>query len=74
MLKCYEVVVLTASVSSYASEVVDTLSKGLVKHKLYREHCRYSQALNFYVKDLTRLGRDLKDTIIVDNVPQSYCL
>lgn len=37
---------------------------------LFREHCTYKS--NSYVKDLARMGRDLKDLIIVDNLPHSY--
>jgi RNA polymerase II subunit A small phosphatase-like protein len=41
-----------------------------VTHSLYREHCSFHNGS--YVKDLTKLGRDLKKVIIVDNSPMSY--
>jgi len=37
---------------------------------LFREHCTYHN--NTFVKDLTRLGRDMRDVIIIDNSPMSY--
>lgn len=75
MTKFFEVVVFTASMSSYACQVVDKLDLqeyGFLK--LYREHCSYHKDTNFYIKDLSKLGRDLKDVIILDNIPASYCL
>ena len=35
-------------------------------HRLYRNHCLQSHS-NCFVKDLSRLGRDLAKTVIVDN-------
>lgn len=75
MSKYYEVVIFTASMASYASHVVDALDFNDYRYyKLYREHCRYLKDSNFYVKDLSRLGRDLRDVVFIDNIPQSYSL
>jgi len=67
----YEVVVFTASVSKYGDPLLDQLDKHkVVHHRLFRESC-YNHHGN-YVKDLSQVGRDLKDTIIIDNSPTSY--
>ncbi|TID15310.1 NIF-domain-containing protein [Venturia nashicola] len=67
----YEVVVFTASVSKYGDPLLDQLDiHGVVHHRLFRESC-YNHQGN-YVKDLSQVGRDLKDTIIIDNSPTSY--
>lgn len=39
-------------------------------YKLFREHCTFYN--NAFVKDLTRLGRLMKDVIILDNSPIAY--
>jgi carboxy-terminal domain RNA polymerase II polypeptide A small phosphatase len=41
---------------------------------LFREHCTFIEDQEAYVKDLSLLGRDLKDVIIIDNSPTSYFL
>lgn len=70
MTKFYEVVIFTASMSSYASQVIDELdSNDYEFYKFYREHCWYLKESNLYVKDLSRFGRELSDMIIVDNIP-----
>jgi RNA polymerase II subunit A small phosphatase-like protein len=67
----YEVVVFTASVSKYGDPLLDQLDMHkVVHHRLFRESC-YNHQGN-YVKDLSQIGRDLKDTIIIDNSPTSY--
>ncbi|GAW21244.1 hypothetical protein ANO14919_107620 [Xylariales sp. No.14919] len=67
----YEVVVFTASVSKYGDPLLDQLDiHKVVHHRLFRESC-YNHQGN-YVKDLSQVGRDLKDTIIIDNSPTSY--
>ncbi|KAF2008589.1 NIF-domain-containing protein [Aaosphaeria arxii CBS 175.79] len=67
----YEVVVFTASVSKYGDPLLDQLDiHGVVHHRLFRESC-YNHQGN-YVKDLSQIGRDLRDTIIIDNSPTSY--
>ena len=38
--------------------------------KLFREHCTFHN--NTFVKDLSKLGRELKDIIIIDNSPSAY--
>jgi len=70
--KHFELVVFTASLSEYANPVLDTLDReGLIEHRLFRESCVLHEG-QAYVKDLSRLGRKLKDCIIVDNSPLSY--
>lgn len=71
MGEIYEVVVFTASLSKYADPVLDMLDiHRVVKHRLFRESC-YNHNGN-YVKDLSQIGRELQDTIIIDNSPTSY--
>ena len=41
-----------------------------IKHRLYREHTLQVEGVN--VKDLNKLGRDIKLTIIVDNVEGNF--
>jgi len=67
----YEVVVFTASLAKYADPVLDLLDKHRVtRARLFREACVNHKG-NF-VKDLSKLGRELKSTIIIDNSPASY--
>jgi len=67
----FEVVIFTASLSKYADPVLDLLdSTKVIHHRLFREACTNYKG-NF-VKDMSRLGRDVKKVLIIDNSPSSY--
>ncbi|GJP41959.1 hypothetical protein CLOM_g1570 [Closterium sp. NIES-68] len=68
----YEVVVFTASIPNYANAIIDWLDPEgrLIHHRLYRDSCTWWRG--GYVKDLAKVGRDLKNTILVDNSPHSF--
>lgn len=79
----FEVVVFTASLALYADPVLDELSASaaaihggnpadMIHGRLYREHCVMVGGV--FVKNLTLLGRDIKQVIIVDNSPISYAM
>ncbi|KAH1055935.1 hypothetical protein J1N35_034000 [Gossypium stocksii] len=72
--KKYEVVVFTAGLEPYASLLLDILDpKGLISHRLYRDSCKQLGRGRF-IKDLSKIGRDLKQVVIVDDNPKSYTL
>ena len=69
--KFFEVVIFTASISKYASPLLDILDKEKnIKYRLYRDHCTFINGI--YIKDLKKCNRSLKDLIIVDNSPIAY--
>ncbi|XP_064646050.1 carboxy-terminal domain RNA polymerase II polypeptide A small phosphatase 1-like isoform X2 [Lineus longissimus] len=71
MGELYECVLFTASLAKYADPVADLLDKwGVFRARLFRESCVFHRGN--YVKDLSRLGRDLQKVVIVDNSPASY--
>jgi RNA polymerase II subunit A small phosphatase-like protein len=71
MSRLYEVVIYTASLSLYADPLLEELDPNhIASYRLFREHCTFYN--NSFVKDLSALGRNLKDVIIVDNSPASY--
>mmetsp|Transcript_30570 Transcript_30570/g.90694 ORF Transcript_30570/g.90694 Transcript_30570/m.90694 type:complete len:324 (-) Transcript_30570:42-1013(-) len=71
---CFEVVIYTASMSKYANPLMDVLDpQGYCTSRLFREACtKHDQG--GYMKDLSKLGRNLKDVIIIDNSPICYAL
>lgn len=72
-LRNFEIVIFTAGEESYASPLLDKLDpKGLISHRLYRDSCKFDG--NHHVKDLSRLGRDLNNVLIVDDRLRSYRL
>ena len=73
MAKYYEVVIFTAALQEYADQVIDQIDVGNnIKYRLYRQHT--SQNGPFLVKDLSLLGREIKRTIIIDNISDNFIL
>lgn len=71
MGELFECVLFTASLAKYADPVADLLDKwGVFRSRLFRESCVFHRGN--YVKDLSRLGRDLGQVVIIDNSPASY--
>lgn len=74
--KFYEIVVFTASVKEYADPIINVLdAKKRGKWRLYRESCTFQpdpRGAHLYIKDLSLLGRPLKDVLIIDNNCKSF--
>ena len=70
--KYYELIIFTAATEDYANPIIDAIEKDekYFEHRLYRIHTTIIN--NDFVKDLSKLGRDLNRTIIVDNMKQNY--
>ena len=77
MSKLYEIVIFTAAGQEYADSIIDGI-EGLsqyVDHRLYWDHVAIQQVTNsgvHYFKDLSLLGRELDQVLIVDNLPQNF--
>ena len=69
----FEVVIFTAATSEYANPLLDQLDPGrqLLAHRLFREHCTVTDA-NWYVKDLSLLGRPLEKICIIDDTSSCF--
>ena len=70
----YELIVFTAATKEYADPIIDAIEQKGTKfdHRLYRIHTNIKG--NDFVKDISKLGRDLSRIIIVDNMEQNYKL
>ena len=70
----YEIIVFTSGTRDYADKVLNLIEhkigKKIFDGRLYREHTTCIG--NKYIKDLSKIGRDLSKTLIVDNLPHSF--
>ena len=68
----YELIIFTAATQDYADPIINAIEKDekFFDHRLYRMHTTIID--NDFVKDLSKLGRNLNRTIIVDNMKQNY--
>jgi TFIIF-interacting CTD phosphatase-like protein len=66
----FELVIFTSSMPSHAEGIVATLPN--ISHTLYRYHT--TRLKGRFIKDLSRLGRPLTRTVIIDNEAENYLL
>lgn len=71
MSERYECIAYTAALEEYAKPLLDWLDpKGTIfAHRLYRDSCLFMRG--YYVKDLQKVNRNLKRTVLVDN--NAFC-
>ena len=77
MSQLYEIVIFTAGMEEYADWVLNQLdaSKELIQYRLYRQHTiNRSKEGPLIIKDLSKLGRPINKTIIVDNLAENFIL
>ena len=74
MSKFYEIIIFTAALKDYADSILDLLdpNKKWIKYRLYRQHTSINGIT--FCKDLSKIGRDLGKTIIVDNLADNFKL
>lgn len=72
LCQIYEIVIFTAAHETYANFILDKLdpNKEYITHRLYRQHTTLVRGA--FVKDLSRLGRPLKRTLIIDNLKENF--
>ena len=73
MGKYFEIVIFTAAAEDYADIVLNELDKNnVINFKLYRKHTE--QINGIFIKDLSKLGRDISKVIIIDNNKDNFSL
>ena len=73
MGKYFELVIFTSAEEEYANIVLEEIDKNkVITHKLYRRHVEYSDG--FCLKDLNKIGRDLKKVCVIDNDKNNFKL
>ncbi len=71
MAKFFEVCIFTAALKDYADWIINHIDPDKsVAHRLYRDSTRQTKGI--YLKDLSRLGRDLDRCIIIDNIEENF--
>ena len=72
MKPLYELVIFSFGTYQYVDNVIKIIEKKekFFEHILYRQHATVNNGE--YIKDLSLLGRDLKNIIIVDDIPQVF--
>ena len=68
----YEIVTFTAGTKDYADNILNILDidNNIIKYRLYRQHVTIIGCSVY--KDLSKLGRDLRKVIIIDNLKENF--
>ncbi len=73
--KIYEIIIFTAGMKDYANLVLNIIEKKIGKkifdYRFFREHTFIDESQN-HIKDLSKIGRDLKNILIVDNTAENF--
>ena len=73
MGKYFELVIFTSAEEEYANIVLEEIDKNkVITYKLYRRHVEYNDG--FCLKDLNKIGRDLRKVCIIDNDKTNFKL
>ena len=73
MEKYFEIVIFTAAAEDYADIVLNELDKNnSIDYKLYRKHTE--QINGVFIKNLSKLGRDINKVVIIDNNKDNFSL
>ena len=67
----YEIIAFSKLSKEYAELIINQIDKyrKYFDYNLYREHC--SLVNNKFIKDISRIGRDLRRIIMVDDLPEN---
>ena len=67
----YEIIAFTKLSKEYSELIIQHIenNRQLFDYNLYREHCVLIG--NKFIKDISRIGRDMKKIIMVDDVPEN---
>ena len=67
----YEIISFSKFSKSYSNTIINYIQQGrkLFDANLYREHCTLIGRK--FVKDISRIGRDMKHIIMVDDLPEN---
>ena len=70
----YEIISFTSATREYADVIINEIEKkrNFFDFKFYREHCVIYK--DTFVKDISRIGRDIQKIIIVDNNENNFVL
>ena len=72
--KYYEIIVFTSATKEYADPIENEIENKIkyFDYRLYRQHTIIYN--NYFVKDISRIGRSLDKIVIIDNMPQNFKL